>query len=392
MENNLKPQVTIAQLETKPEDVGYDSSRLDALDMHFGRLMAEKKIQCASYMLTRHGKPFANRSLGPLTFAEGDDRKMLPDSIFRIASITKMFTAVAIMKLCEDGLIYMTQPVADIISEFNTDEHKGIGIVHLLTHTSGICPDGNVYPGKYPYSVGWWELLEKKCNDYNWIQAALAMPRRAAEGKEWVYSSTGFAILGEIITRVSGMFAHDYIMEHIVKPLGMKDTFFDIPVEKCDRIAYTGEWQQKRIADIKNGIKEENELFDKIPNTGGGLFSTPGDLSIWAQMFLGKGTYNGVRILGRKTLEKMTSNNNTTAVNFCWGEKGTVRPYGLGLDFFKADDMTFSKGTFSHEGAGRCGLFIDPAEEFSVAFFTPMDGFAPSAAFSTNVVACSGIK
>lgn len=379
-----------ADLPHKPADVGYDASRLDVLDRHLSKLIDEQKIQCASYMMVRSGKPFALRSVGTLTYDGSED--MLPDSIFRIASMTKMFTSVAIMTLCEEGAIYLTQKVCEIIKEFDTQEHKNIMIKHLLTHTSGICPDGGIYFGEQPYQIGFWELLEKRCNDYNWIEAVLAVPKRAPEGVEWSYSSMGFAILGEIIKRVSGMSAEEYIINNIVKPLGMSDTFFDIPAEKVGRVCYTDSWGKESVIESSSDHKEEDSPFSSIPKTGGGLYSTVSDMSILANMFLGKGTFNGVRILGRKTVEKMASDNNPTGVNFCWGATGKIRPYGLGLDFFKVEEMTFSKGTFSHEGARQSGLFMDPVEEFSIAFFTPTpNAFVPDVLYPVTNIACSGI-
>jgi CubicO group peptidase (beta-lactamase class C family) len=100
----------------QPEEVGYDPSRLAVLEAHFERMMKAGRLQSANYRLSRDGKVFANRAVGKLSFRADDPRELRPDTVQRIASITKIFTSTAIFKLVEDGFIRPSQPVADFFT------------------------------------------------------------------------------------------------------------------------------------------------------------------------------------------------------------------------------------------------------------------------------------
>jgi CubicO group peptidase (beta-lactamase class C family) len=169
------------KVDAEPREAGYHVDTLRKLDAHLAGLVREKKLQCASYLLTREGKTFAHASMGPLTHREGG-ADLMPDSIRWIASITKLFTAVAVMKLMEDGKIHQFQAVSTILDEFKTDMHAGIMIIHLLTHTSGIAAD----PGYFtePFPRGWWEGFNEKAKDANWIKAALSGPLLCEPGRK----------------------------------------------------------------------------------------------------------------------------------------------------------------------------------------------------------------
>ncbi|TFE29430.1 serine hydrolase domain-containing protein [Cohnella luojiensis] len=349
--------------QANPDEVGFDSDVLRRLNGHYESLIGKETIQGASYALSRYGKVFAHTAMGKLTHNENSP-DLLPGSIRKTYSITKMVTAVAIMQLCERGAIYLHQPISSLLKQFDTPMHRNITIFHLLTHTSGLRAD----PGYYfePHQLPWfeWAYRERKKIDpaSDWIQLLLTGPVMAEPGKEWHYSTAGYAILGEIIARVSGTAYHQYIEKEILSPLGMEHSFFHVPPEWRDETCVTGPWEEKRLSAAEFDS-------DEPPKAGNGLYSTLADLLRLGQMMLQGGTLDGVHIISARAVEMMTRNHLTGVRMQGWGSDEPDFRFGLGLSI---DDFDLcSPGTFSHEGFGHSGLYVDPAEQLVFAFFVP---------------------
>jgi CubicO group peptidase (beta-lactamase class C family) len=375
-----------------PGDVGYNGERLNILNNHFGKMIDANELQGASYCLARDGKVFATASIGKISYKENDDRPMQPDTIHGIASITKLVCAVAIFKLVEDGKIRLDQTVGEFIDEFKAPPFDKINIAHLLTHTSGMVPDGGCYENKY-FKSPWYFIENMKGN--NWIEAALSAGMRKVPGEEWAYCSFGYVILGEIITRVSGVFVHDYIVDNITKPCEMKDTGFNPSVEVAKRFAVRNEQMEKVVNSVLEGEKPDYDVWDKIPSTGGGIYSTAEDLCKFGTMLLHNGTYNGKRILSRKSVEKMTTLYTKPEVkDYCWNAGGISREYGLGPDMRNNLASFYSKGTFFHEGAGSCCLMVDPIEKLVAAWFVPYtnDQWFAHGLYNVSTIIWSGLE
>jgi CubicO group peptidase (beta-lactamase class C family) len=346
---------------------------------------------------------FAHGAIGKKSFRKEDNTPVQPDSIRWIASITKVFTAVAIMKLVEDGITRLDIPVGEILPQFNTPPYNGVTLFQLLTHTSGMHSDGGCFDNKY--QTNYWRIIEdayKLCkpgkkNKFDWIAAGLSTigsGLRIKPDTEWAYCSFGFVILGAVIEKLSGMSAQKYIEDNICKPLGMKDTRFDLTADSAKRFIVTDENFEKTLNDIVNDTYQPKWIGEilKIPSTGGGLDSTSYDVNRFGNMVLFNGTLDGVRILGRKAVEKMT----TMAVdypNYCWGANEKARYYGVGFDMRNGPPFTFSQGTYLHEGAGACSLYIDPKEEFVAAWIVPYakEGWWPRALFNVHNIIWSGL-
>ncbi len=352
-----------------PEEVDYYSERLDVLNHHFETLVKEKEIQGASYCLSRDGKVFAHNAVGKLSYREDDNRPLKPDTMGEIASITKLVCATAIFKLVEDGKLRLDQLVGEIIDEFKEPPFDKINIAHLLSHTSGMAADAGCFENKYVKPL--WHRLDHEKID-NWIVAGLEAGMRNEPGKEWAYCTFGYMILGEIITRVSGVFSNDYIIENIVNPCEMTDTTYNpTPVQAKNFLTSTKEIEREVNAFI-SGEPIYTGIWDKIPMTGWGLSSTVLDLCKFGTMLLHNGVYNGKRVLGRKAIEKMTALHTTPDIrDYCWGSGGVSREYGLGPDLRCNLASLYTKGTFFHEGAGGCSLIIDPTEKLVAAWFVP---------------------
>lgn len=372
-----------------PIEVGYSAERIYVLEENYKTNINNNKLIGAAYILGRYGKVFANAGMGKLTCDDNDTRLVQHDSIMGIASMTKVFTSIAIMKLVEDGKMLLDVPVAKYIKEFDKPTLTEITPFHLLTHTSGICPSGGVAPCSYP--LRWRELADN--GKMNWIEANLATSQKNVKpNTEWMYSSFAFMLLGEIITRVTGVFAEDYIIENIVKPLGMTDTFFDIPLDKVDRIIANYPWLVEHLKKTKSGQAEPRKK--EIPGTAGDMYSSLPDMYKLAQMLLNKGTYNGVRILGRKTVEKMTQNYLHDIKTYSWGNPGMDYFYGLGVDMRRDLSNYFSPNRYGHEGSGRSAMMIDPDEDFIAIHFMPQNdtlGWDAEVTYAPYAIMYSGI-
>ncbi|MFW6377664.1 MAG: serine hydrolase domain-containing protein [bacterium] len=342
-------------------ELGFISENIIRLDQHFQGLIDKKILQCAGYLLSKDGKIFAHKSMGYLR-TNDKKKEMMPDSIRRIASITKLFTATAIMQLVEKGLLRIDQTVRTILEEFDHPLFESVSIFHLLTHTSGLHPDPGAYFEPYPDT---WDWYEKE----NWIEEILRGHTRVDPGKEWSYSSACFIILGEIIRRISGIKYEQYVKENILDPLGMEDSFFYVPEDKISRICLTNDETEE---DIRKWMKEYKSRPDGSPSgAGGGMFSTLEDLNKYANMILNNGEYNGNRILSRKSVERMTRNQLDGVLDYCWENNGVERSYGLGFRVQK-DFLLITPGTVSHEGAGLSALYIDRQEKLAYVMFGPL--------------------
>ena len=386
-----------------PDAVDYDAFRFTVLHDHFNRMMNAGEIQCANYCLARDGKVFANTALGKFCYRPEDTRETQPDTIQKIASITKLFCTVAIFKLLEDGRIRLNQPVGDILPEFNTPPFNGITPAHLLSHTSGLPPDPGCFENKYFKSP--WYFIEN-AGDTPWLEAALSCGLRKKTGEEWAYCSFGFAVLGEIVSRVTGRFVHEYITENILKPCGMNDSGFmeDRPKNAADRerkipfakrLLVRDEETERGIADFITGKEPSVSVWDSVPSTAGGMYSTAEDLCKFGTMLLNKGTINGNRVLGRKTVERMTEQYTTSDIrDYCWGAGGVPRAYALGPDLRRTPDSLYSKGTFFHEGAGACCLIIDPQEKLVASWFVPFknDQWYAHGLYNAAAIMWSGLR
>lgn len=380
------------------QDAGFDPEVKSRLDRHFAQMISKDQIQCGSYLLSRNGAVFAEEAFGRLNH-KGGDAVLQKDSIRRIASVTKLFTAVAIFQLVEQGKLFLRQPAADWIEEFKHPMYERIQIWHLLTHTSGIQAD----PGYYlePYQMGYWDIifafkpetegpfavtdpeqLEKERRSA-WIRAVLSGKPLAAPGEQWSYSSAGYAILGEIITRASGLRYEEYVMERIAKPLGMTRTFFEVPEELHAEVCVINDYEVQRLQKV--------DWKYNPPRAGGGLNSMLGDLHRFGQMLLNGGTLDGVRVLSRKSVEKLTSNALDDGIyGFNWGGNVPSMTYGIGASLVGPREW-IPEGSFGHEGAGRCKLIIDTKHQAVIVFFVPSNtDWCPESMTGTQNIIGSG--
>ncbi|MCL2633719.1 MAG: beta-lactamase family protein [Oscillospiraceae bacterium] len=401
----MKQLYTKGKTEVKPADVNYDESRLETLNNHFQKLIDDNEIYCATYCISRKGNVFAHGSIGYKSYKKDPKLLVSPTDIHYIASVTKVFTGVAIMKLVEDGITRLDIPVGEILPQFNSSPFNGINLFHLLTHTSGMHADGGCFPNAHN-NEGYWHFIEtayhaykndksKKKEAFDWISAALAHGVRMGAGQEWAYNSFGFCVLGEVIEKLTGIHSHKFIEDYICKPLKLKDTTFDLTPKAAERYIIHNERNEKFVKDVLDGkpIKDDKP-WDVIPSTGGGMKSTVSDMNQFGNMVLYNGTFNNARILGRKAVQQMTD----LAVklpDYCWEAGGNIRQYAIGFDHRNYEAFSFSPTTVMHEGYGACALYIDPEEELVASWivpFTDCDNWCQKAMYSTVNVIWSGLK
>jgi CubicO group peptidase (beta-lactamase class C family) len=356
----------------------YDSATLDNITNYYGRLVDSGRVKAAGFLLARDGKVFAHKTCGKLHYTDGDDTPYRPESIKQIASITKLFTSTAIMQLVERGAIWLAQPVKDIIPEFDTPMHKGITIWNLLTHTSGLAAD-NGYWGE-PYPIDDWEAYQKP----DWLKkAALAGPVQCKPGEQWNYCSTGFVVLAEIVSRVSGEHFNSFVEKNIFNAIGMERSFLEVPEKLWGEVMTIAEWSEFAM---KGAAKREGS-----PNGGGGVFSTLYDLFKFGQCYMDNGTIDGKRLVGKKTAQEMTRNQLDGVPSYHWGLNCKNYRQGLGWEFF-CDGPTVGPATYNHEGWGWCSLFVDPVERFVfVSMLNDANEWSPDVMVKPRTMAFAGI-
>ncbi|MDR0903317.1 MAG: beta-lactamase family protein [Ruminococcus sp.] len=375
---------------------GYNPDRIPAIDKHFERLVNNECIHGAAWCVSHKGNIIAKGAVGA---GSGYDSsvKMSPDVHFRIASITKLFTTVAVMTLVEDGLILLDQPVARYIKEFPFGD---ITPYQLLTHTSGLHPDGGCFPDDHV--PAWYEFIEDAVklhgSDFDWVKVGLTAGRRRPPNVEWMYNTFGFVLLGEIINRVTGMDSKDYLAERVFKPIGMDFTTIG-PNPALAKKSFAWEKEQReRLDAIADGTlndgDDEPDIWKKIPGTGGGAFSTLPDLVKFGETIKNYGTaQNGAHILGRPSVSVITADQLVGIPEFCWGSNNLNRKYGIGFDKRLTSAFTLSADSFSHEGAGASAIYVDRTYDLVAAWFTPWNkgDWCPDPLWNAQNVIWSGV-
>ena len=326
-------------------------SRLEGIAPLVEASIDAHKIPGAVLVIAHQGHVVYRRAFGERSLLPAR-RPMLPDTIFDLASLTKVVaTTTAVMQLVEQGKIVLTSPVSEYWPEFAQNGKDQITIRELMTHYSGLPPDLELKPAWSGYDTA--------------MQMIVASKLDVEPGARFVYSDINFETLGEIVRRVSGEPVDKYCAEHIFGPLGMKTTLFQPPVALRQRIAPT-EYEHGNSGPILWGVVHDptSRYMGGVAGHAG-LFSTADDLSIFAQMLLNGGEYNGVRILSPLSVEKMTTPQSPPG-------KMVLRGLGWDLDspFAANRGELFGVGSFGHTGYTGTSIWIDPVTNTYVILLT----------------------
>ena len=368
----------------KPEQLGLSPARLQRMSDAFKREVDKGTAPGVTVMVARRGQIGWFDAIGQQDPA--NSAPMAKDSIFRIFSMTKPIVSVGIMMLVEDGHFLLSDPVAKFIPEFAEQkvgvENNGklelvpvtrpMTVQDLLRHTSGITYDhtGNsLVQQLYQQS----RLRSRKISNAEHAALVASLPLICQPGAEWNYSRST-DILGRIIEVASGNTLSAFLTERILAPLQMAETAFHTAEENAGRLA------EPFPTDPWNG--EKVQLFNMLEKPvmesgGGGLVSTTMDYARFCQMLLSGGTLDGVRIIGRKTLQLMASDHlgPTVKVNSPLMPAG----HGFGLGFAVRTDQGLapfpgSVGQFFWSGIAGTFFWIDPKEELFAVFMSQGPG------------------
>ena len=378
-------------LETaKPESAGFSSERLQRIDTLFQEYADQHKISGAIALVARRGKIVYYKATGL-----DDIEKQVPlekDAIFRIASQTKAITTVAAMILYEEGKFLLNDPISKYLPEFRDPQlvksfnkkdssyttkpaKREVTIHDLLTHTSGYC-----YPGSGGEDINAiyakLKVVSGVPSHISTLQDEMQKIARAPlvhePGEKFTYGLSS-DILGYLVEVVSGQSLDDFFRTRIFTPLGMSDTYFRIPEEKKARLMnlYTanakGDGIEKSASEYVNFPLQQGIYY----SGGGGLSSTAMDYAIFEQMLLNGGEYNGVRILGPKTIDRMRINQIGDLEAGSLYLPGFTDKFGLGFEVISPPGsalVPISDGAFGWGGAFGSLYWIDPKEDLIVHF------------------------
>jgi CubicO group peptidase (beta-lactamase class C family) len=329
----------------KPEDVGVSAEKVEKLSAFMQSLVDQGKIPGGVTMMARHGKVIHLKAVG---MADREEKKrMQTDAIFRIASMTKPITSVAILMLYDQGKLGLDDPVSKYIPEFKNPQllvsvdplktepaDREITIRHLLTHTSGI---GYNFTDKIGPIYDQNGITGGLCNvtevPLDRMMAKLGqLPLLFRPGEKWEYGLSA-DVLGRVVEKAYGKTLDCCLDEMVFQPLRMKDTFFRIPSSKRSRLAAAYVPIEHGMKRLEAGDKGPNGQVPDVPynpansylSGGGGLCSTVEDYMRFCQMLLDGGELDGHRLLHEETVQMMR-NDQTGRLSAEFGFGFTVFP------------------------------------------------------------------
>jgi CubicO group peptidase (beta-lactamase class C family) len=371
----------------KPETVGLSSDRLERIATSVQRSIDDKRIAGAVTLVARRGHVAWFKAQGMADREKNQSMKL--DTMFRICSMTKPITSVAVMILYEEGRFLLDDPVSKYLPEFKDMKvlvkpasgkpytipaTNAITIRDLLRHTSGITYQWNEDLGpKYLEANVASGLLPYDGTIGDSTKRLAALPLLFNPGEKWEYS-LGVDVLGRLVEVVSGKPLDEFFRTRIFEPLGMKDTYFYPPDNKVDRLAtaYTYYDGKGLNAFPDMPITEGSFTYSadypvrgpkKLFSGGAGLVSTAGDYARFCQMMLDGGKAGTTRLLSRKSVELMSQD-----------QLGKIAPeqgfgLGFGIDGVKSPLSELgSAGSFNWGGFFYTAFSIDPKEQMIVVF------------------------
>ena len=366
-----------------PEDVGMSTSRLGRIAPVIQGYVDNGKIPGALTMIAREGRLVHFEKFGTQDVASAKPIEF--DTIFRIYSMTKPITSIAVMMLYEEGHFQLGTPVSELIPAFKdmqvytengediVDAETEMTIKHLLTHTSGLIYGGD---GEHP--------INQRYRDANYYRGDLAymaqelgkIPLYCHPGSAWNYGMST-DVLGYLVEVVSGMSFAEFLETRIFNPLGMNDTAFSVPDEKADRYMTLYEPAEDGGIQVIENAPVSSGPLSFFHSGGAGLQSTAADYLRFCQMLLNDGELDGERLLGRKTVELIRVNH----ISDDWQPLERTG-CGFGLGFAVVTDVADthslgSLGAYSWGGLASTTFWIDPVEELIGVLMTQLIGDSP---------------
>ncbi len=379
------PLVVTAQSAAKPEDAGMSTERLQRIHESIQRHVDAGEICGAVTVVARRGRVVHFQAHGLMDLAS--KKPMEKDAIFRLASMTKPITGVAVLMLVEEGKIRLNDPVSKFLPEFHDmkvamlrERATGVAapsgtpaapdfyvvpanrettIQDLLTHTSGLVSGGL---GASQLS----KIAPRGPADTlaSYVPKLATIPLDFQPGTQWAYSGgAGPDTLSRIVEIVSGQTYDEFLRSHIFEPLGMKDTFFYPPDGRRPRLVTL---YRRTPNGLEKDANQDGFSSRTYLSGGGGLMSTASDYLQFAQMLLNGGELNGKRLLGPRTVELMASNHVGDMFNGKLGRPAHGMGFGLIVQVVEDDvaaGLRVSNGSFGWDGAFGTQVWVNPKEK-----------------------------
>jgi len=370
-----------------PEALGFDAQRLARLDAYMAKAVADGRVAGMITLLARHGQVVSEKLYGYKSLATG--APMTRDTIFRLYSMSKPITGVAMMLLFEEGKWRLEDPITRFVPEFKSlkvmtgkdadgnlaleDMKRPPTMRQLMSHTAGF---GYGLADEHPVDKLYREKRVLAADGLaDMIKRTADIPLMYQPGTRWYYSSA-VDIQGYIVEKLSGQKFGDFLAQRIFKPLKMTDTAFYVPADKASRLAavYVGNPKTGKIDEAKMLFGTNMPTYLEPPSIesgGGGLVGTISDYARFAQMIANRGELDGVRLLSPASVEMMGTNMLPKEVL----ARGDGLPgqrfddaVGFGLDFQVMTDPRVAgtlegKGSMSWGGAAGTWFWVDPTND-----------------------------
>jgi len=365
------------------EKAGMDSVRIKKVRQELQKLVDQNRLAGMVTIASRHNKIVHYEAMGVQDIATR--KPMEKDAIFRLFSMSKPITGVAMMILYEEGKFSLSDPVEKFIPEFanlqvyiGTDDdgtvltepaEQKMTIRQLMSHTGGLAYGPMM--GNHPIDVMYGEAntYDPDSTLHDLVTKISKIPLKFQPGSEFNYSSS-VDVQGYLIEKLSGQRFGDFLQDRLFKPLGMKDSGFYVPADKVDRLAEVYHYDNNDnlvVQELYGGIIRYKE--DQPLQAGGwGMVSTAMDYLRFSQMLLNGGILDGTRILSPSTVKLMHTNHLPKHISEMKLHLGGQPGSSFGLDFAIIEDpvengTAYSKGEYYWGGATGTWFWIDPLED-----------------------------
>lgn len=376
---------------------GFDSQRLASVSALVDRYVAEGKLAGAQVQVAHRGEVALRHTVGRADVAS--DRPLGDDAIYRIYSMTKPITSIALMQLYEQGRVLLEDPVSAYIPEFAEMQvftggtptapkvrpaQTVMTVKDVLTHASGLTY-GFFFQNNLDAMYRQDGLGDFQLPDYTLeegMRRLATKPLAFDPGTAWNYSMST-DVCGRLVEVIAGVGLDEYFAERITGPLGMDDTAFHVPADKKDRFTSNYALTPDEPLMIVDSFDASPYLSPPVfLSGGGGLVGTVDDYQRFVDMLLNGGELDGRRIIGRKTLEYMTINHlpegkTLNELGQSLFSEAVMEGMGFGLGFSTLVDparngAVSSGGEFAWGGAASTAFWVDPAEEITCVFMTQL--------------------
>lgn len=387
---------------------GFSEQGIDALDAAMAKIVADQDVAGMVWLLARNGEVATFETAG---LARVDDQApMTMDSLFRIYSMTKPVTGVALMMLHEQGLWEFDDPVSkhapelgglQIMSSYDEDGNMELvaptrepTMRELLNHSAGY---GYGLSGNDPVNTAFRDLGVLASEDLDDLIAKVSeIPLLFEPGERWSYSIS-VDIQGYIVQRLSGMRFGDFLEQNIFAPLAMSDTRFFVKAEDVDRFAEVHNWDSERNRLVQRPHRSDRPSYldpERLESGGGGLVSSTHDYARFLQMLVNEGELEGESLLTPESIRIMRTNSLRDDLNLRGSLTSEGQPgQGFGVDFAVITDpekagSRNSPGTYYWGGAAGTWFWVDPVEDmFWLGMIQAQGATRPGAADMRGIAA-----